>query len=595
VRYPEAVPRARQAGWLMVAAGLVTVANNYLPGSEQLDVAVLNLVGVTAIALGLVARLLPWHRWPGAVTLVFAPVAFVLIAVANRFGGVSHFSYGVYFVLTFTWVGLSFPPRTSFLLAPLAIVAYVLPGLTTVNGPAGSVSSVTVVIPVSLLVAETIARGLQKMTAATAASRQQETALQEAEERFRLAFTNAPIGMSLTSLEGRFLQVNDALAQMLGRSPDLLAGTTVPDVTHPEDRAADRTAMAEMREGKRKTFHTEKRYLRPDGEPVWVRLHAGVVLDDEGHPLYFVSQMEDITGRRQAEAALRANEERTRRILETAGDAFVAIDDAGRITAWNRQAELTFGWSADAVLGQPLEEILIPPDQREAHRRGLEHFLATGEGPVLGLRLELTALHQNGGEIPVELVIWALQDAECWSFNAFLRDVSERKAMEEELQRLALVDELTGLRNRRGFLAVAEPLIQVAERNRRDMALVYIDVDNMKQINDRCGHGGGDKALVQVADVLRGTFRESDIIARLGGDEFCVLLPDNDPVATVLIDRLEKRLRVPSADESAPVISLSVGVATYRWEEPCPIEALIDQADAAMYQMKNERRTLRRP
>ncbi len=142
----------------------------------------------------------------------------------------------------------------------------------------------------------------------------------------------------------------------------------------------------------------------------------------------------EIEERKRVEASLVASEERTRRILETAGDAFVAIDESGVITAWNRQAELTFGWAAQEVIGRPLEETLIPAEQRVAHRRGLQRFLATGEGPVLGRRLELSGLHRDGHEVPIELVIWALQEDEGWSFNAFLRDISERKRAENALR-----------------------------------------------------------------------------------------------------------------------------------------------------------------
>ena len=689
------------------------MANNYLPGAGQLNVGVLNLVGLTAMALGLVVYFLPWHRWSPKLPVVLAPLAFTLIAVADRFGGVSDYSYAVYFVLAFTWVGLAFPPKTSFLLAPFAAIAYVVPGLTTPHGPAGSVSSVTVAIPVCVLVAETVARTMQKAIAAAAASHRQETALHEAEARFRLAFTNAPIGMSLTSLHGQFLQVNEALCHMLGRSEEQLVGALVPSLTHPDDQATDRAAMAEMRDGKRRTFHTEKRYLRPDGEPVWVRLHAGVVLGDDGlpryfvsqmediterkrteaalreqaarfrlsfdhapigkalvapdgrflevnpalcgivgytrsellaktfqdithsddldadlefvrqmiageirtysmekryfhadghvlwvdlsvslvrdgaNPLYFISQIQDITERKRTEAALRASEERTRRILETAGDAFVAMDQHGQITDWNRQAEATFGWQAGEILGRQLSEVLIPHDLREAHQRGVARFLASGEGPVLGQRVELSALHRDGHQIPVELVVWALPGDEEWTFNAFLRDISQRRAMEEELARLATVDELTGLRNRRGFLAVAEPLARMAQRNQRDMALLYIDLDNLKRINDEQGHSAGDQALIALADLLRCTFRESDVLARWGGDEFVVLLPDNGLQAEVWTDQLRD---FAHRDARFAQLSFSVGVAVYDWKHLPPIDALIHQADAAMYKQKLSKR-----
>lgn len=120
------------------------------------------------------------------------------------------------------------------------------------------------------------------------------------------------------------------------------------------------------------------------------------------------------------------------------------------------------------------------------------------------------------------------------------------------------------------------------------MALLYIDLDNMKTINDRHGHAAGDQALIETAELLRSTFRDSDIIARLGGDEFCVLLPRNDIEAKACMDRLEERLR--RRGYTFPPISLSVGVAQCDPSEPCPIEALIDRADAAMYRVKSEKR-----
>ncbi len=590
--------RARKAGWLLVAAGAFTIVNNYLPGAGHLDVQVLNLIGGSAIVLGLLAHLLPWARWPAGAPLVFAPAAFVLIALGNQFGGVSSYSYATYFVLVFTWVGLAFPPRTSWLLAPVAAVAYALPGLTTSDAGAGSVSSVTVAIPVCVLVGETIARTMRKVRAAVVEvtaqkhrSEQQAVVLAEAEKRFRLAFDNAPIGMALVAPDGGFLRVNRSLCEIVGYPADVLVAKTFQDITHPDDLAADLAYVGRMLAAEIRAYAMEKRYVHADGHIVWVNLSVSLVRDEDGTPRYFISQIEDITQRKQTESALQAGQERLRRILDTAGDAFVAIDQEGRITAWNGQAEITFGWAAPDVVGRPLDEVLIPPDLRTAHRQGLARFLATGQGPILGQRLELTALHRDGRTLPVELVAWALQEDGHWEFNAFLRDISQRKTMEAELERLAMVDDLTGLRNRRSFLAVAEPLAHVAQRAKRDMALLYIDLDNMKAINDRHGHAAGDQALIEIAELLRSTFRDSDIVARLGGDEFCVLLPKNGIEAKACIDRLEERLRSRGA-RTFPPISLSVGVAKYHWDDPCPIETLIERADRAMYQIKSEKRTL---
>ena len=137
---------------------------------------------------------------------------------------------------------------------------------------------------------------------------------------------------------------------------------------------------------------------------------------------------------------------------------------------------------------------------------------------------------------------------------------------------------------------MAESLTHVAQRNQQDMALLYIDLDNMKAINDRHGHRVGDRALIETAEMLRGTFRESDVIARLGGDEFCVLLPEVGIEAKAVIDRLVEQVGDRGPVGSGALISLSVGVATYQWDDPCSIETLIEQADAAMYKQKAHKR-----
>ncbi|MGH9362390.1 MAG: response regulator, partial [Thermoanaerobaculia bacterium] len=149
----------------------------------------------------------------------------------------------------------------------------------------------------------------------------------------------------------------------------------------------------------------------------------------------------EIVERKRAEDELKTakdtaedSEQRTRLIIDTANDAFLTMDAAGAITDWNHQAELTFGWSREEVLGQPLADVVIPVRHREAHWRGLRHFLATGEGPVLGQRIELTGLHRDGHEFPVEITIAAVPLGGTHLFNAFVHDISERKRAEAELR-----------------------------------------------------------------------------------------------------------------------------------------------------------------
>ncbi len=136
----------------------------------------------------------------------------------------------------------------------------------------------------------------------------------------------------------------------------------------------------------------------------------------------------------QAEAEMRVSEERSRSIIETANDAFVSIDEAGAITQWNHRAETAFGWSRQEILGKNLAQTIIPSEYREAHRKGMEHYLKTQEGPVLGRTVELPALHRDGRIFPIEITIWANRVQERHQFNAFVRDISERKEAEKKLR-----------------------------------------------------------------------------------------------------------------------------------------------------------------
>ncbi|MBI5559244.1 MAG: diguanylate cyclase [Deltaproteobacteria bacterium] len=175
------------------------------------------------------------------------------------------------------------------------------------------------------------------------------------------------------------------------------------------------------------------------------------------------------------------------------------------------------------------------------------------------------------------------------------RDISLRKQMENRLKEMSITDDLTGLLNRRGFIAVAEKHLQLGERFDQTLYLLYADLDNMKWINDNLGHDAGDLALMEAADVLKNTFRKSDVlgIGRLGGDEFAVLMLSrpvpccHHPVLQRLEDQIAGRNKNPDRRYQ---LSISVGVAEYRPESPCSIEEFLSMGDEAMYECKRERK-----
>lgn len=257
----------------------------------------------------------------------------------------------------------------------------------------------------------------------------------DAEDRFRAAFENASSGVALLDLDGRFLQVNAAFVRMLGWTEQQLLSMTWRDVTHPRDRGVQEAYEQEALAGGETSFQWEKRHIRPDGSPLWTLISRSLVRDPDGRPQYFISQVQDISARKDAEEALRSREEETRQILETAQDAFVGMDSSGRIVEWNRRAEETFGWSRDDAIGRTLAETIIPERFREDHWRGLRTFLETGEGPVLNRRLELSALRRDGRDFPVELTIWPVPHGEEVRFSALVHDISERTEAQAEMSR----------------------------------------------------------------------------------------------------------------------------------------------------------------
>jgi two-component system, cell cycle response regulator len=164
--------------------------------------------------------------------------------------------------------------------------------------------------------------------------------------------------------------------------------------------------------------------------------------------------------------------------------------------------------------------------------------------------------------------------------------------LQREIRSLLLRDELTGIYNRRGFLTLAEHLLKIAKRQKKGMFMLYTDLDDLKQINDTLGHQEGDKALIDVANILKENYRESDIIARIGGDEF-VVIPiafEGDRVDIVL-NRLQKALEIHNSTSNRKYkLSLSSGIAFYDPKYPCSIDELLAQADKSMYEHKKNQK-----
>ena len=253
------------------------------------------------------------------------------------------------------------------------------------------------------------------------------------QEQYRNLFENAPIGIYRTTPDGRILMANPTLVRILGyASFDELSSRNLEQEGFGLDSTRDQFKKQLERDGEVQGL--ESAWVGRGDAVIFVRENARVVRGEDGGILYYEGTVEDITERHQAEEALRESREHSRQIIETANEAFVEIDVNGLVTNWNRMAEVIFGWTHEEAVGKPMAEMIIPPQYREAHRKGLEHFLATGEGPVLNRRVELTALYRGGHEFPVEITIWPIRRGASYSFNAFVQDITGRRRAEEALR-----------------------------------------------------------------------------------------------------------------------------------------------------------------
>ena len=428
------------------------------------------------------------------------------------------------------------------------------------------------------------------------------------EARFRTIFDIASVGIALVAPDGGWISVNKALCDIVGYSEEELWRLTFQQITHPDDIATDVGQLAAMARGEIDQYQLEKRYIRKDGSTVWINLNVSPKRNADGQVEYYVAVIKDIDAQKTAQAdiaalnldlerrvqartaELRAREAEIRSVVENAYDAYISLDEEGQVTAWNRQAEETFGWPREQALGRRLEELIIPEAYRERHRQGMQRYLATRNASVADQRLELPALRRDGSGLTVELRIRALETNGRTTFSAFLHDITERKQEQAQREYENRHDLLTGLLNRRALLE-SIPVAQArASRSGKAVGMLFIDLDGFKAVNDSLGHEAGDALLREIAARLRAGVRKTDSVYRLAGDEFTVLLEDMadtfddaHTVAEKLISSIAEPVMLPGR---AMRVRASIGIALDTGKPARSPEELLKEADHFMYQAK---------
>lgn len=420
----------------------------------------------------------------------------------------------------------------------------------------------------------------------------------------REMFEGTPVGINLTDVKGRVLATNPAFARMVGRSEADLRKRTFDSITHPADRETDRSLFGELLAGRRDFYRIEKRYVRPDGRVVWVRLSVSLIRDADGSPRFTVGVAEDITDRKEAEERLRESERRFSDAFEQSpiGMALVGLD--GHWLRVNRSLCELLGYPEQELVRANIHDLTHPDDQ-EADLVIMQRLLAGEEATA---ETEKRYFHRSGRIVwvRVKVTLVSRSDGTPWYFISQAQDLTEFKRAQDALHTLleqqkaslgaleyaARHDSLTGLPNRSLFMDRLHHAVISARRQRSMFSLLLLDLDGFKSVNDTYGHAAGDACLIELARRLKVVLRGADTVARLGGDEFVVLLSGaNEVVARTVAEKLRLLASMPiDLGEREVELGISLGIAVFP-SMGDDARSLLHAADMAMYAAKREARS----
>jgi len=432
---------------------------------------------------------------------------------------------------------------------------------------------------------------------------------------FEQACNDAAVGLCLVDPAGTFLRVNPALCQFLERRESEIVGTNFACLTHPDDLEESRRAHRTLTEGTQDSVHLEKRYLLPGGGFVWADLTISTVRHPAtGTPRFFISQVRDITARKEAERQLRESREAFRLLAETSTDLIARLAVDGTYLYVSPACQTLLGYAQEEMVGHSTYDFIHAEDAEEL-RRLHRQLLDTGEPSTSTYRISRANAGWAWFETSARLVHLG-EEKPHPEIHASSRDVTGRKRAEERIRELArrleeanrflkeanlslkeiaATDPLTGLGNRRDFERRLNLELRRASRSGTPVSLLYLDLDRFKAYNDRFGHPAGDEVLIKLGALLADSVRTSDSVARLGGEEFVVLLPQTGVEGAVT---LAEKLRLTVAQHLAArrPITVSVGAATLELPTDGSPDldaiagSLVDAADTALYTAKREGR-----
>ena len=454
----------------------------------------------------------------------------------------------------------------------------------------------------SLLLASTVGLLVRQRTLALVRAEASDDARRESEERFRAMFNQASVGVALIdSSSGRFLRINQRYADIVGYSVADMLTMTSQEITYPQDLDLDLNLLARLKAGEIPEYRIEKRYVHAQGQRVWVDLTASPMGTPGSMPLHHIAVVQDISSRKLMEETLRSSEQRLRSVLQRLPVGVCLLHHDGRMSFRNEAFVQICGYTEQDVATAEAWWPLVYPDpayRQRAQARWTSALRQARRGGGTTPPAEYDIHCKDGKRRTVELSGVVMDDDD---YLLSMIDLTQRKAAEEEINNLAYYDPLTRLPNRRLLMDRLQQALAASARHQRSGALLLIDLDNFKTLNETLGHDSGDNLLLQVSHRLRGCVHEDDTVARQGGDEFVVVLEDlgdNPEEAAARSEEAGQRilaaLREPyTLDGAAHHSSLSMGVTIFSGMRET-VDELLKRADLALYQAKDAGRdTLR--
>ena len=420
-------------------------------------------------------------------------------------------------------------------------------------------------------------------------------ALEASEARFHRAVSGSSDGIWDWDVDGRALFLSTRVAELLGFPPAALHDTPRQFLRriHPQDRGA---VLASLRNHLRHEapFDLDLRIRTHDGDYRWFRGRGRSVSERTGNVARFAGSLTDIADRKRAEAALFDERDRAQVTLASIADAVITVDLGGRVDYVNPVAERLTGWRADAAQGRPVADVFVAVNEATGALLPDAVGRALREGQTIEAESSLALMPREGAPIPIDRSIAPIRDRAGRIVGGVIvfHDMRRERQYAARLSHLASHDALTGLLNRREFEHRLRTALDGARDEDEHHAVLYLDLDQFKVVNDTCGHTAGDELLRQIGALLRPRLREGDTLSRLGGDEFGVLLPHcpPDPAA-----RIAENLRRTIADfrfvwhRRTFAIGVSIGVVNVA-QGPRTLSGVLSAADAACYMAKDKGR-----